>query len=181
MDYSNLCTFRVPDEKDRAIAIGTLVGEKFTLKKSLNAIIPFFAGIKKPEKGDWLFEMEEDGQTYDTYRSAWINKLSPEKSTIYLAPFEKDFDPELLQNLQKIVAAYYPKCKVKLHKTIAVDGLEDLKKLDDYREKYQYEAGQILQKLKPKVTKEAFCLMTLTMKDLYYVRKTGTLLVINKR
>ena len=50
MDYANLCHLKVPDKKEKSIAMGSLVGEKFGLKKSLEAIVPAFEGIENLKK-----------------------------------------------------------------------------------------------------------------------------------
>lgn len=48
--------FKVPDEATRKIAIGSLPGSPYRVRKSLEQIIPLFNPVKKPQKGDWLWD-----------------------------------------------------------------------------------------------------------------------------
>ncbi len=96
-------------------ALGTLVGEKWRLKKSLQAIIKFFEPIKKPEPTDHLYEFEEDGQSYDLYTGVLKNYIDPAKEVIYIAVFECKLSKERLEWIRKSAKKFFLGIKVKLH------------------------------------------------------------------
>ena len=48
--------FKVPDDQTRKIAIGSLPGLPYRVKKCLEQVIPLFNPISKPKKGDWLWD-----------------------------------------------------------------------------------------------------------------------------
>lgn len=50
-DRTRVVPFIVPNEEERIAAIGSLVGEKWRIKKSMQAIMKDFDPIKKPEPG----------------------------------------------------------------------------------------------------------------------------------
>jgi hypothetical protein len=105
----------VPDQEDRTHALGSLAGEKWRLKKSLQALIGFFQPIKKPGPNDHLFLYEEDGQSYDLYTSILKNYINPEKEIIYIAVFYCNLSKERLEWIRKEAKHFFYGIKVKLH------------------------------------------------------------------
>lgn len=114
-DRTRVVPFRVPDEQERLAALGTLVGEKWRLKKSLQAILKFFAPIKKPEPNDHLYEYEEDGQSYDLYTGVLKNYIDVEKEAIYIAVFRCSLSKERLEWVRKRAKKFFLGVKVKIH------------------------------------------------------------------
>lgn len=51
--------FKVPDAETRRLAIGSLPGMPFRIKKALEKVIPYFDPVNKPKQGDWLWDHEE--------------------------------------------------------------------------------------------------------------------------
>jgi hypothetical protein len=64
-----------PDERDRLSAIGALAGYPIKIKKAIQAIIPLFDPIPQPKQGDWLWDHDEDGQSFDAYESSRKNRI----------------------------------------------------------------------------------------------------------
>ncbi len=54
-DRTRVIPFVVPTKEECLNALGSLAGEKWRVKKSLQAILDDFDPIKKPEPGDNLF------------------------------------------------------------------------------------------------------------------------------
>lgn len=50
--------FKVPDEQARKVAIGSLPGLPYRVKRALEQVIPLFKPVPKPEQGDWLWDHE---------------------------------------------------------------------------------------------------------------------------
>lgn len=55
-DRTRVIPFVVPNQEVRLNALGSLAGEKWRIKKSLQAIIDEFEPIKTPQPGDNLYE-----------------------------------------------------------------------------------------------------------------------------
>jgi hypothetical protein len=65
--------FKVPDAEMRKIAIGSLPGTPFKVRKALEQVIPLFDPVPKPKQSDWLWEHEEEGQSFDAYKGQLHN------------------------------------------------------------------------------------------------------------
>lgn len=163
----NICPFKVPDEKMRLNAIGSLAGTPIKMKKALQAIIPLFAPIPEPGRSDWLWEHDEDGQTYETYKTLPINWIKPPKNVIYIQALEKQITSEFAANLKKFCEAFYFGVQVKIRKSIDVETLGVTKRINEYTGKNQYHAGEILKKLQTNIPSDCYCLIGMLMSDIY--------------
>lgn len=161
------CPFKVPDEKLRLSAIGALAGTPIKMKKALNAIIPLFLPIPQPKPSEWLFEHDEDGQTYESYKNYSVNWIKPEKSVIYIQPLESDISPEFILKLKEFCEAFYYGATVKVMKVIDVEKIKVTKRINEYTGKKQYNAGEILKSLENKLSSDCYCLIGLMMSDIY--------------
>ena len=163
----NICLFKVPDEKLRLNAVGSLAGTHIKMKKALQVILPLFYPIPEPGPSDWLWEHDEDGQTYDTYKTLPINWIKPPKNVIYIQALEKEISPEFIGKLRKFCQAFYFGVEVKIKKSIDVEKLGVTKRINDYTGKIQYHAGDILKKLEKNALGDCYCLIGLMMSDIY--------------
>ena len=48
--------YKVPSSEHRKIALGSLPGLPFTLRKSLESIKDLYTPLKQPQPGEWLYE-----------------------------------------------------------------------------------------------------------------------------
>lgn len=71
------------------MAIGSLPGLPYRVKKALEQVIPLWQPVKQPGKSDWLWEHEEEGQTYDAYKGQMHNEIDQKRNVIYIKPLEK--------------------------------------------------------------------------------------------
>lgn len=163
----SICPFKVPDEKLRMSAIGSLAGTPIKVKKALQSIIPFFSPIPKPKPSDWLWEHDEDGQTYESYKNYPINWISPPKNVIYIQPLEKEIDEDFVKKLQLFCEAFYHGIQVKVRPSLDVKKLEIDNRINDYTGKIQYNAKKILKKLQNKIPSDCYCLIGILLSDLY--------------
>ena len=97
-------------------ALGTLVGEKWRLKKSIQAILPHFDPIKKPEPGENLYEREEEGQGFGLFASMYRNHIDPETEIIYIATFHCKLSEDIIKRIKKNSKGFFHGAKVKFHK-----------------------------------------------------------------
>lgn len=168
MDYKYAkCGFKVPDEKQRLSAVGSLAGTPIKIKKTLQAIIPMFSPIPKPGPSDWLYEHDEDGQTYETYKSYPINWIKAPKNVIYIQPLEIEIHKDFINQLEIFCRAFFFGVEVKIKPTLDINKLEIKNRINDYTGKKQYHAGDILKKLEAKIPSDCYCLIGILMSDLY--------------
>jgi len=163
----SFCPFKVPDEKLRKDAIGSLVGTPIRLKKAMTAIIPLFKPIPKPNEGEWLWDHDEDGETYEAYVSRPKNKVDGKRNVIYIVPLEEQIDEEFLKILQKFTEAYFHGMKVRAKKSMDIKKLGAESRLNEYTGKIQYNASQLLKALEKTLPSDAYCLIGVCMSDLY--------------
>ncbi len=164
---SSICPFKVPDEKQRLSAVGSLAGTPIRMKKALQVVIPLFNPISKPEPSDWLWEHDEDGQTYDVYKTYPINWIKPPKNVIYIQALEKRIEGEFIGKLKEFCEAFYYGVEVKIRKSVDVDSLGIKNRINDYTNNKQYHAGEILKSLEKNIPADCYCLIGLMMTDIY--------------
>lgn len=75
-----------------------------TLVKTKEAIAPFFAKMGKPQKGDWLENIPEAGETFEEYLKNKPITPTAEKHTIYIQPVGKFSDNQ--RKILLLTAAY---------------------------------------------------------------------------
>lgn len=68
-----------------------------------------FRRLPAPQAGEWLWTFPEEGQTFAEYREALPQRATPERRTIYLAPFltRPLRDPEMLARIGAVLEASY--------------------------------------------------------------------------
>ena len=66
-----------------------------------------FTPIDKPKEGDWLWDHEEDGQTYDAYKGQLHNEVDAKRNVIYIKPLEEDISKEFLTELKNYCECFF--------------------------------------------------------------------------
>ncbi|TNV76605.1 hypothetical protein FGO68_gene6121 [Halteria grandinella] len=126
--------------------------------------------IKKSD--DWLACHEEKGQTFQGFKdSKTRNKTSKERNTIYLYIVDEMIDDDFKQMLLAYCKAFYHGMQVNLMEPkIQGDfmGRHQIpSRINQYTGMIQYDAGAILTKTIPMIPKSAYCMLTVTLQDLY--------------
>lgn len=67
--------YKVPDEAARKVALGTLAGLSYRVKKALEEVLLVSKPMSKPKPGEWLYEHEQEGQTFDAYKGQMHNQV----------------------------------------------------------------------------------------------------------
>ena len=114
-DRTRVIPFVVPDKEERMCALGSLAGEKWKVKKSLQAILDDFEPIKTPEPGDNLYEFEEDGQGFGLFASRNRNHIDIAKEIIYIGTFFSNLTKETLALVKSRAKAFFYGVKVKFY------------------------------------------------------------------
>lgn len=159
--------FRPPKREERIKAIGSTGELSGALKRTFEANEDF-KPIPKPEPGDWLHEHPEDGQTFREFTNSNINKPDKKRNTIYLQPlgnFTGKYSPST--DLLKKYTEIFFSLNVKKLAPIAPDGRVFTSRLNPDTGKKQILTADVLHFLKEMLPADAYCIMAITMEDLY--------------
>jgi len=159
--------FQVPNEEKRKIALGSFQKSSNLLKNAIEAIVPLCKPVPKPQSGDWLAAHKEEGQSFDDFLRTPRNKVTPERNVIYIQPLEEKVDHDFLKALKLFTEAYYKDIKVEINQMLNVKELGVDSRINDYSNKLQFNAGQILRSLEKQVPKDAYCMIAVCLTDLY--------------
>lgn len=159
--------FKPPGPAEQLRAIGSTRGLPETLRLALDPG-PDFEPIPIPKPGDWLAVHPEAGQVFDDFARSKPNKPNGIRNKIYLQPlggFPKDRSPSL-EILQKYAAAYFV-MKVEVLPPLTISTLKLTRRINPLTKNRQILTTDVLALLKEKLPADAFCLLAITMEDLY--------------
>ncbi len=128
-----------------------------------------YTKMSPPGPHDWRSNHPEPKQTFTGYLQGWRNRPTKKRHTIVLAPLgglpertRKD-----LAILRAYMAAYYT-LPVRTGRPAPLRGVNSRERSQAGMEWTQYLTGDILRKvLRPRVRRDTFCLLGVTMEDLY--------------
>ena len=124
-----------------------------------------FEPMGKPQPGEWLYEHEEEGQTFDAYKGQMHNVVDQQRNTIYIKPLES-MDEGFLKHLKAYCECFFHPMKIKVGKKLE-STKQITKRVNPYTEKLQLNARDILTVLRQSLPKDAFRLIGVAMTDLY--------------
>lgn len=159
--------FRTTNPEKRLHAIGSTEGLPMSFKRALDPGSDF-APIPVPKPGDWLAEHHEAGQTYDDFVRAKYKKPNKRRNKIYLQPlgqFAEGLSPPL-ESLKAYAAEYFV-TDVKLLIPVALSGPKLTIRINPISGNRQILTRDILRFLKRGLPHDAFCVLAITMEDLY--------------
>jgi archaemetzincin len=159
--------FQLPTLEETLSAIGSTDGLPAALQRALKPDHDF-EPIPMPHSGDWLAEHHERGQSFYEYVRLGANRPDNSRNIIYLQPFgqfKKDYSPPL-ELLREYAAAYFMvDVKILPVRHISVTPLTT--RINPYTNNRQILTADILQLLKQALPEDAFCVLAVTMEDLY--------------
>lgn len=159
--------FRPPTPAEILGAIGSTKTLPVALQRALNPGSDFVP-IPFPKRGDWLAEHPEAGQTFRDFVVDRRNKPDTLRNTIYLQPlgqFQAGRSPSL-QMLKEYTAAYFA-MEVKILHPLAISGIKLRTRINPFSGNRQILTRDILISLKQRLPDDAFCILAITMEDLY--------------
>jgi archaemetzincin len=159
--------FEPPSVVDRAKALGPLDDESPVLQRLLTPDDDF-APIHAPRPGDWLAMHAERGQTFSGYCTVGFNRPSRTRHVIYLLPlgeFPADASPPL-DELRAYAEAYF-QLEVQILPAVPLDEKKFKPRTNEYSQKRQLLSTSILSFLQAQLPSDAYCLLGVTMEDLY--------------
>ncbi|MHC4647765.1 MAG: archaemetzincin [Planctomycetota bacterium] len=159
--------FIPPTEAERLRAVGSTEGLPEILKKALDPGEDF-EPVPIPRPGDWLAVHQETGQTFDQFLRSRSNRPDKKRNRIYLLPlgeFPKTQIP-LVKTLKEYTAAFFA-TPADVLPALNLDDGTITTRINKYTGKPQLLTGDILGMLKKKLPADAFCMLAITMEDLY--------------
>ncbi|MEM6472916.1 MAG: archaemetzincin [Planctomycetota bacterium] len=159
-------TFTPPNAAQRSAAVGSLRGASSIERASFDAASKAFSPIPMPEGSDWLANHFEIGQTFEQYCRSGPNRPSPKRSTIYILPIGglEESHGIQLDEIVRYANAFFD-MPVKELPAVGDQGLPITERRNAGRR--QFLAPDILNWLGPRVPSDAYCLLAVTMTDLY--------------
>jgi archaemetzincin len=160
--------FTPPDKKTIRNAIGDLNGLPTVLQRAFAPDKNSFEPIPEPKPSDWLAVHNERGQTFDEFKASQPNRPTKNQHTIYLQPLG-DFAPDhspANDKLREFAAAFFA-MEVKVLLPVRIDGSTFITRRNPITNNLQILTGDVLDFLKARIPANAFCILAITMEDLY--------------
>jgi archaemetzincin len=160
--------FEPPSPNIMRAAVGDLNGLPASLRRAFVADAPEFQPIPKPDPNDWLAVHHEPGQTFDEFRASRANRPSKNRHTIYLQPlgdFTSDRSPSI-DKLREFAGAFFA-IEVKVLPPVQLAAGKLTTRRNPYTGHTQILTGDVLNFLKARLPADAFCMVAITMEDLY--------------
>lgn len=147
--------------------IGSLDGLTDELRRAF-APAGHFQPVPEPGPGDWLAQHDEPGQPYDRYVNSAANRPDAERSKIYLQPLGV-FSQEATDRLALLLdyAVVYFQIQACINTPLPLEDVDVRTRINRGTGRRQLNALDILEQLKPRVPRDAFCVLSLTQEDLY--------------
>jgi archaemetzincin len=159
--------FEPPTAETRRAAVGDLSGLPARLQRAFSADSSAFEPIPKPGPHDWLTAHEERGQTFEEFKASHPNRPTQTRHIIHLQPLG-EFAPEhspALDTLREFAAAFFA-MEVKVLPAIPIAAKFTTRR-NPHTSNSQILTSDVLKFLKARVPADAFCILGITMHDLY--------------
>lgn len=158
--------FRPPGAAARAAAVGGRNRLPPALKAAFDPADPGFSPVPMPGSSDWLAGQRESGQTFAQYQRGRPNQPDQKRSTLYLLPIGPFDDAEgvSIDQVMEYAEAFFM-MPVKSLPPVSDQGLPVTERTN--RGRRQLLSTDILSWLPARVPDDAYCLLGVTMIDLY--------------
>lgn len=160
-------SFKPPSASERMKAIGSTKGLPKTLRKALEPGGDFEM-IPIPQPGDWLAVHREMGQSFEKFAKSNPNRPDKTRNKIYLQPLGQfpDGQVPLVERLKEYAGAYFA-LEVQVLPPLALSGDKITTRTNPYTKNRQILTADVLAILRKNLPPDAFCLLAITMEDLY--------------
>ena len=159
--------FKPPSPQERIKAVGSTESLPPILKKAFEPADDFDP-IPVPKPGDWLAVHPETAQPFDRFVKSGPNRPDKKRNKIYLQPLGSfPQDPNHFVPLLQDYAAAYFGMEVRRLKALALEDKKLTTRINSYTGKRQILTRDVLDLLKDNLPADAFCILAITMEDLY--------------
>lgn len=158
--------FTPPDEKTIGGAIGDTSQLPVQLQRAFSPDPDAFSPIPTPSPGDWLAVHQEQDQTFERFKASSPNRPAPNRNIIYFQPlgdFAANRSPSL-EKLREFAAAFFA-MDIKTLPSVPIENFPTRR--NPFTHNPQILTTDILRFLKARVPADAFCVLAITMEDLY--------------
>src|ERR1035437_10091489 len=164
---SSTMGFEPPGPQKRLEAIGATNGLPAGLRRAL-ALDDSCQPAPLPGRSDWRAVHREPGQTFDDFRRSQPNRPDTRRRIIYLQPLG-DFRAQQSPSLEMLrqYAADFFQMEVKALAPISISVSGVTTRTNSMTGRRQVLTGDVLHWLTGKLPGDAFCLLGITMEDLY--------------
>jgi archaemetzincin len=159
--------FEIPGERQRLQAIGSTEGLPAILKRALDPG-DGFEPVPAPGPHDWLAAHPEPGQSFEQFAGSKPNQPDRKRNVICLQPlgeFRKGDAPSL-DLLREYAAAYFA-MDVRVLPRLDLGDAKITTRRNSMTHNRQFLTTDIPAVLRNKIPENAFCLLGITMEDLY--------------
>lgn len=158
--------FTPPDARTRFAAIGSVKNLSPVLRQAFDSN-DSFDPIPVPGGSDWLAQHAEVGQSFAQYLRSKPNQPTAGRNTLYFQPIGEFGDAEApdLQRLSDFASAFFS-LPVKINDPVELKGLP-IQSRQRQSGRTQLLSTDILNWLKTRVPDDGYCLLAITMEDLY--------------
>ena len=159
--------FQLPEFAERIQAIGCPENLPATDRKALDPSDDF-ESVRTPKPGDWLAEHEEPGQTFEDFILAPRNIPDQTRNKVYLQPlgeFPEERSPSL--DILKEYAAAFFMMEVEVLPVLDNELSTFTNRINHFTGTRQIFTADVLTELKARIPHDGFCLLAITMNDLY--------------
>jgi len=159
--------FTPPTPDQVRAALGPLDDESSVARRLLTPD-ESFEPIETPAPGDWLAQHEEAGQTLESFVAQEARRPTATRRFIYVQPlgeFHADSSPSL-EALRDYAAAFF-QLDVVLLPADVLESAAFEPRINPRSGKYQLRSTAILSWLHERLPDDAFCMVAVTMQDLY--------------
>jgi archaemetzincin len=160
--------FEPPGPEVRRAAVGDLAELPPVVRRAFAGDASEFQAIPQPGPYDWLTVHPESGQTFDQFKASRPNRPTESRRVIYLQPlgeFAADRSPPI-EKLREFAAAFFA-MEVKALSPVSLDTSKFTTRHNPNIGNLQILTADVLQFLKTRVPSDAFCVLAITMEDLY--------------
>lgn len=157
--------FKPPNKEERTAALGPVDYLPAPVRQLLQP--GGFEPISRPGPADWLAVHPESGQTVGQFLRSHPNFPEQTRRTIYLQPLEK-FPPDgpSLPQLKSFTEAFFA-MPVQVLPVASLSQHQITTRINASTGKVQLFTGDILRLLKQRLPRDAYCLLGITLRDLY--------------
>jgi archaemetzincin len=159
--------FKPPTDSEKLQAIGSTNGLPEALRKALEPGTQF-EPVAIPKSGDWLAEHQEAEQGFDEFIRFRPNRPDKNRKKIYLQPLGQfpNGQVPLVESLGQYAGAYFA-MEVEVLPPLALNDSNITTRINQYTKNRQILTGDVLAILQQDLPTDAFCVLAITMEDLY--------------
>lgn len=159
--------FRSPPSEQRLNAIGPTDELTDTLRKAFDPGKDFDA-IPVPKAGDWLAVHYEPGQSFSYFVKTKPNKPDKNRCMIYLQPIGESAKGglHLVESLKEYTSIYFA-MPVDVLTSLSLKDKDVTTRINPFTKNRQILTTDVLDVLKENLPDDAFCVLAITMEDLY--------------